>query len=122
MPFLRASLRQTMIRKLANVGKDKDGWKKADEHLTTLMDQEHMITLEDTEAAIKRCEQHLVVVTGPFIKKFPCNHIINIKKKFSFSGEAKDSVIFSFFILLHKRAKPAPPPYLLPPPTYPPIP
>ena len=44
MPFLRASLRQTMIRKLASVGKDKEGWKKADEHLTTLMDQEHMIT------------------------------------------------------------------------------
>jgi hypothetical protein len=59
MPFLRASLRQTMIRKLASVGKGKDGWKKADEHLTTLMDQEHMITLEDTEAALKRCEQHL---------------------------------------------------------------
>ena len=31
MPFLRASLRQTMIRRLATVGKDKDGWKKADE-------------------------------------------------------------------------------------------
>ena len=59
MPFLRASLRQTMIRKLASVGKDKDGWKKADEHLTVLMDQEYMITLEDTEAAVKRCEQHL---------------------------------------------------------------
>jgi hypothetical protein len=59
MPFLRASLRQTMIRKLASVGKDKDGWKKADEHLTTLMDQEHMITPEDTEAALKRCEQNL---------------------------------------------------------------
>jgi hypothetical protein len=58
MPFLRASLRQTMIRKLDSVGKDKDGWKKADEHLTTLMDQEHMITLEDTEAAVKRCEQN----------------------------------------------------------------
>jgi hypothetical protein len=24
------------------------GWKKADEHLTSLMDQEHMITQEDT--------------------------------------------------------------------------
>jgi hypothetical protein len=48
-----------MIRKLAMVGKDKDGWKKADEHLTDLMDQEHMITFEDTEAAVKRCEQHL---------------------------------------------------------------
>jgi hypothetical protein len=59
MPFLRASLRQTMIRKLACEGKDKDGWRKADEHLTALMDQEHMITLEDTEAALKRCEQQL---------------------------------------------------------------
>jgi hypothetical protein len=33
MPFLRASLRQTMMRRLATVGKDKDGWKKADEYL-----------------------------------------------------------------------------------------
>ncbi len=48
-----------MILKLANVGKDQDGWKKADEHLTVLIDQEHMITLEDTDAAVKRCEQHL---------------------------------------------------------------
>ena len=48
-----------MIHKFATVDKDKDGWKKADEHLTTLMDQEHMITLEDTDAAVKRCEQHL---------------------------------------------------------------
>jgi hypothetical protein len=59
MPFLRASLRQTMIRKLASVGKDKDGLKKAEDHLKTLMDQEHMVTLEDTEAVVKRCEQHL---------------------------------------------------------------
>jgi hypothetical protein len=53
MPFLLKST----IHKLAAVGKDKDGWKKADEHLTILMDQEHIITLED--AAVKRCEQHL---------------------------------------------------------------
>ena len=59
MPFLRASLRQSMMRRLALVGKDKDGWKKADEHLTTLMDQDHMITIEDTDAAIKRCELYL---------------------------------------------------------------
>ena len=31
-------------------------------------------------------------------------------------------LFFSFFVLLHKRAKTIPPPYLLPPPTYPPIP
>ena len=54
MPFLHASLHQTMIRKLYSVGKDKDGLKKADEHLSTFMDQEHMINLEDTDAAIKR--------------------------------------------------------------------
>jgi hypothetical protein len=34
-------------------------------------------------------------------------------KKKSFSGEVKDSVIFSFF-LLHKRAKPILPPYTHP--------
>jgi hypothetical protein len=47
-----------------------------------------------------------VVSTGPFFKFFPCNHSVNIKKKISFSGEAKDSAIFPFFILLHNRAKP----------------
>ena len=52
MPFFRASLRQTMIRKLASVGKDKDGWKKADEHLTTLMDQEPEISGQDTAAEL----------------------------------------------------------------------
>jgi hypothetical protein len=59
MSFLRASLHQTMIHKLATVDNDKDGWKKADEHLTTLMDKEQMITLQDTDAAVKQCEQHL---------------------------------------------------------------
>ena len=37
MPFMRSSLMQTMIRKL-KVGKDKEAWKKADEHLTELQD------------------------------------------------------------------------------------
>ena len=36
--FLRASLRQTMTHKLASVGKDKDEWKKAYDHLTTIME------------------------------------------------------------------------------------
>jgi hypothetical protein len=35
-PFLRSSLRQTMIRKLSKVGKDKEAWKKAEEYLTQL--------------------------------------------------------------------------------------
>jgi hypothetical protein len=54
-----------------------------------------------------------VVISRAFFLFFPCNHIINIKKK-SFSGEAKDSVIFSFYIFLHKRAKPIHPRYIHP--------
>ena len=46
MPFLRSSLRQTMNRKLSMVGKDKEAWKKAEEYLTQLQDDEQMITLE----------------------------------------------------------------------------
>ena len=48
-----------MIRKLSKVGKDKEAWKKAEEYLTQLQDDEHMLTLEDTEVAIKRAEQYL---------------------------------------------------------------
>ena len=59
MPFLRSSLRQTMIRKLSKVGKDKAAWKKAEEYLTHLQDDDHMLTLDDTDTAIKRAEQHL---------------------------------------------------------------
>ena len=59
MPFLRSSLRQTMIRKLGKVGKDKEAWEKAEEYLTQLQDDEHMLTLEDTAVAIKRAEQYL---------------------------------------------------------------
>ena len=59
MHFLRSSLRQTMIRKLSKVGKEKDAWKKADEYLTQLQDDDHMLTLEDTDVAIKRAEQYL---------------------------------------------------------------
>ena len=59
MPFLRSSLRQTMIRKLSKVGKDKEAWKKAEEYLTQLQDDEHMLTLEDTDVAINRAEQYL---------------------------------------------------------------
>jgi hypothetical protein len=37
---------------------------------------------------------------------------------FSLSGEAKDSAIFAFYFLLHKRAKPATPPLTIPPPIH----
>jgi hypothetical protein len=52
----------------------------------------------------------------------PHNHIINIKKMFSFSGIVKDCVIFPFYFLLHKLHKPMPPPLALSPTTHPPIP
>jgi hypothetical protein len=48
-----------MIRKLSHVGKDKEAWKKAEEYLTQLQDYDHMLTLEDTDVAIKRAEQYL---------------------------------------------------------------
>jgi hypothetical protein len=41
------------------VEKDKEAWKKAEEYLTQLQDDEHMLTLEDTQVAIKRAEQYL---------------------------------------------------------------
>jgi hypothetical protein len=55
-----------------------------------------------------------VVISGPFIKNLLHNHFIIeffFKKK---SGEAKDSVIFPFYFLLNKRAKPMHPPYIHP--------
>ena len=59
MTFLRSSLRQTMIRKLSKVGKDKEAWKKAEEYLTTLQDDDHMLTLSDTDQAIRVAEKYL---------------------------------------------------------------
>jgi hypothetical protein len=50
-----------------------------------------------------------VVIYRAFFYFLLHNHFINIKKNL-FSGEVKDSVIFLFFFLLHKRAKPILPP------------
>ena len=36
------------------------------------------------------------MISGAFFKNLLHNYIINIKKYFSFSGEAKDNVIFPF--------------------------
>ena len=57
--FLRASLRQCHIHKLSRVGKDKAAWAKADEYLTNLMDSDTMLTLENTNDAIKRAENYM---------------------------------------------------------------
>jgi hypothetical protein len=70
MPFLRASLRQRMMGRLATVGKDKDGWKKADEHLTILMDQEHMITLRTLMQLSNDASNTYNVL--PLMRDLPC--------------------------------------------------
>ena len=57
--FPRASLRQCHIRKLAHVGKDKTAWAKAEEYLTNLMDSDTMLTLANTDDAIKRAENYI---------------------------------------------------------------
>ena len=47
------------IHKLSKVGKDKAAWAKADEYLTNLMDFDTMLTLENTNDAIKRTENYM---------------------------------------------------------------
>jgi hypothetical protein len=53
-----------------------------------------------------------VVVSSPFSLFLLHNHIINKKK--SFSGDVNYEANFSFLFLLHRRANPILPPYLLP--------
>jgi hypothetical protein len=50
---------QYHIHNLSKVGKDKAVWAKADEYLTNLMDSDTMITLENTNDAIKRAENYM---------------------------------------------------------------
>jgi len=57
--FLRASLRQCHIHKLSKVGKDKAAWAKSDEYLTNLMDSDTVLTLENTDEAIKRSQNYM---------------------------------------------------------------
>ena len=57
--FLRASLRQLHINKLSKVGKDKAAWAKADEYLTNLMDSDTVLTLENTDEAIRRAQNYM---------------------------------------------------------------
>jgi hypothetical protein len=73
-------------------------------------------------ACVRECvcvseREREVVVSEPFILFLVHNHFITekfLKKK---SGDVNYEANFPFFFLLHKRAKPAPPPYL---PSHPP--
>ncbi len=62
---------------------------------------------------VERGGHVLLLISGPFFKILLHNHFIT-DFFFKKTGEAKDSAIFPFFILLHKRAKPILPPYLHP--------
>jgi hypothetical protein len=59
MVFMRASLRQALIAKLSKVGKDKEAWGKAEDHLAGLLKEDQMLTIENTDAAIKKFESHI---------------------------------------------------------------
>jgi hypothetical protein len=61
--------------------------------------------------SLTKCGSSNVQRTFSFFASQTLHNIKKLKKK---SREAKDSAIFPFFILLHKRAKPIHPPYLLP--------
>ena len=43
-----------MIRKLSKVGKDKEAWKKAEEYLTQLQDDEHTVRLRGMETRLMK--------------------------------------------------------------------
>ena len=45
MGFMRASLRQALITKLSKVGKDKEAWGKAEDHLAGLLNEDQMLTI-----------------------------------------------------------------------------
>jgi hypothetical protein len=59
MVFMRASLRQAFIAKLSKVGKDKEAWGKAEDHLAGLLNEDQMLTIENTDAAIKKFQSHI---------------------------------------------------------------
>ena len=59
MVFMRASLRQALIAKLSKVGKDKEALGKAEDHLAGLLNEDQMLTIENTDAAIKKFESHI---------------------------------------------------------------
>ena len=54
------------------------------------------------------------MITGPYINLLLHNHFITHKFKKQNPAEQKTAQFLPFFFWLQKRAKPAPPPYLLP--------
>ena len=59
MVFIRPSLRKALITKLSKVGKDKEAWGKAEDHLAGLLNEDQMLTIADTDVDLKKCERHI---------------------------------------------------------------
>ena len=51
--------RQTLIIKLSKVGKYKETWGKAEDHLGGLLNEDQILTIPDTDAVLKKCESHI---------------------------------------------------------------
>ena len=51
---MRVSLRQALISKLSKAGKDMEAWGTAEDHIAGLLNEDQMLTLENTDATIKK--------------------------------------------------------------------
>jgi hypothetical protein len=59
MVFMSVSLRQALITKLSKVGNDMEAWVKVEDHLAGLLNEDLMLTIENTDAVIKKFESHI---------------------------------------------------------------
>jgi hypothetical protein len=56
---MRVSLRQALIRKLAHVkSADQDAWIKTEDHIAGLLNDDQMLTIENTDQAVKTYENY----------------------------------------------------------------
>ena len=59
MNFFQASVRQSVIQRLAANGHDKEAWRKGADEIANLLHDDTMLTLENISAAMKRAETYL---------------------------------------------------------------
>ena len=59
MNLFRASARQSMIKRLATHGTDKDVWRKTEDYISSFLHEDTMLTLDNTSEGIKRAQTYL---------------------------------------------------------------
>jgi hypothetical protein len=80
--FFQGSVRQTMIQNLADIGQDKEAWRKATDKIADLLHDNTMLTLENTSDTVKYTETYLNrEITNPD------NHAVVLKADASDSKE-----------------------------------